>query len=559
MKFVKIPALDGKNAIVRLDMEGLKLPDIPKDIQNPLALLDFEITTYRACMARTKPGDWEKLCECPNKFFATLSDKDKIAIAQCIWFMHYRLRDVINVANIDMSTDDEDIMQLNSQKVEGISNELADALDALDTDIDLYRKVHNFVVEYVPIRDRADTGTRPLDTESKTFRVHEKQDLNTLVIICKIMMPIMGTMIRAFNEVGITDKHYSEMYVFHIYHKLLDKHCAAVINKLEGYITETVIKSRKRVRGTSTAESDVGNIFKGETLSVMVTLVYAIIFTHKFVNIDILAKDADIMVYIFSCAKSTAQNPRSGSDGANYRIRFTPEDKQSDSGDDGNESIMETESIVSDKTADTQILVEFAVNNLVERFCIKHGITTESFAAAENYYRTEGHLQLNIANTYILGTVFGDEILGAKSMEFISAKSLITLTVLLQLYLINEGYYDLVDLVSASPTNVLRNADELLGDIRVLSANWANNPAYRNCEAKLQFATSDIVWDGRLKQIIDSITSYKYAINTAPAIQELMGRENMNGLVYQPAPTVGEHICMLFLSTIDPNAETNVA
>lgn len=545
----------GKASIVRLDLEGLKLPHIPVD---PKPLLDFDITTYRAFRFNAKPEDWENVQDVTNMFFKELDDNDKTLLAETIWMMHYKIREVINPENIPMS--DESQMEENGNKIHAVISQLADMLYTLNEQIHLYDKAKDFAVKYVPIVDKPEiNGQRPQDTEEMTFRRSHKFELTAIAILCKVMSVITGTILEAFKETGIDDKRFTDSYCYYIYQKLLESpSVSAIARKLENYVTTNIDKMNKKSRDGLLSSRGVADIIRGETASVTESRTFASLFTRKFVNIALLKDDADIMTFIYSCIKNTAQNPSSGGGGKdkpNYYLRYTPAEENNDS-DEGNDSIMETESIQSEKTADTNLLVGLAVDTLVERFCSQHGITADVLNDVTGYYLERHHLQLDITNSYILANVFGDELLGAKSIELLTTIDLAKLIGVLQIYLVQEGFTDLVHLVSAVPTGVHKNQLEITGEEKTLKSAFANNAAYRNCATRYITQVGDLRWDTNLRLLIDTVTGTNYKVNTAPAIWELMNQAPDNGIDYIPKASLSESICTLILQS-DPHSNYN--
>lgn len=555
MKLVKLMLEGGKASIVRLDLEGLKLPHIPVD---PKPLLDFDITTYRAFRFNAKPEDWENVQDVTNMFFKELDDNDKTLLAETIWMMHYKIREVINPENIPMS--DESQMEENGNKIHAVISQLADMLYTLNEQIHLYDKAKDFAVKHVPIVDKPEiNGQRPQDTEEMTFRRSHKFELTAIAILCKVMSVITGTILEAFKETGIDDKRFTDSYCYYIYQKLLESpSVSAIARKLENYVTTNIDKMNKKSRDGLLSSRGVADIIRGETASVTESRTFASLFTRKFVNIALLKDDADIMTFIYSCIKNTAQNPSSGGGGKdkpNYYLRYTPAEENNDS-DEGNDSIMETESIQSEKTADTNLLVGLAVDTLVERFCSQHGITADVLNDVTGYYLERHHLQLDITNSYILANVFGDELLGAKSIELLTTIDLAKLIGVLQIYLVQEGFTDLVHLVSAVPTGVHKNQLEITGEEKTLKSAFANNAAYRNCATRYITQVGDLRWDTNLRLLIDTVTGTNYKVNTAPAIWELMNQAPDNGIDYVPKASLSESICTLILQS-DPHSNYN--
>lgn len=554
MKLVKLPG-DGRSCIVRLDLEGLKLPHLKGF--DPTALLDFSISTYRAFRPNAKEEEWMNVKACTDAFFASLNDKDLVLIAETICMMHFRIKKVVNIENIDMSENGD--MSANGDKIMDLINELAQMLDKLDKSISLYEKARDFVVGNLTILETPNAGNRSQDTDAMTFRRNHKLDLTAIAVICKMLSVITGTLLEAFTEVGINDRRFTDVYCFDIYKDFLANECADITEKLEFYVASNIDKRSKKTAGSNTSK-EIAKIVRGETLAVTESRTFASLFTRKFVNISLTKPEADIMTFVYSCIINTASNPSSGGGGKdkpNYVLRFTPDEKNNADDEEGNDSIMETESIQSEKTADTTALVGLAVDYTVSQWCNKYGITLSEVEDAASFYTGYSHIRLDIVNSYILANVFGDDLLGAKSIELLDGRDLARLVAVLQVYLVQEGYHDLVHLVSAVPTGLYKSQMEITGGEKTLITNFANNAAYRNCATRYTTCVGDVSWDTNLRKLIDSVTGYKYKINTAPAIWEMMGQHPENGDDFIPAESLSESICRLIL-TFDKSANLDM-
>lgn len=115
----------------------------------------------------------------------------------------------------------------------------------------------------------------------------------------------------------------------------------------------------------------------------------------------------------------------------------------------------------------------------------------------------------------------------------------------MQMYFITYGYYDLVHLVSLVNTGGIKAS--LTGSESKLKSAYMNNKAFRVCSERFKFEINNVTWCTSLANIIKTITTYRYQINTAFSIWTLLDHEPLNGYEYVAPDTLGESICRLIL------------
>ena len=152
---------------------------------------------------------------------------------------------------------------------------------------------------------------------------------------------------------------------------------------------------------------------------------------------------------------------------------------------------------------------------------------------------------LNITNSYILGILFGNELLGAKSIELLSCKDLAALIVVAQMYFITVGYDELVHLLSLTPTTT-RKSTNTGAESRLMSI-YRSNAAYSRCAERFIYDVGEVSWHTSLDELIGTIVTNKYNINTANVIWGAMDLEPHNGVEYFASDNLGELICKLIL------------
>ena len=543
MRYVKVVD-ESKTPYVKIDLEGLELPSDVTDKLDPEEYLLFHIPTYKAVKAAQPQSEWDKVFKIPEQFLKTLGDDDLKQLAMCYIYCHFIiLSKARSQLKIDARMSDAEINTIknhNSNIVHDLETELSKTIAQLDAATDLYNKIHDFVAnDNVPINVATNVGERPQDSEEMTFRYPDLVDLTAIAILCKILAPIVGTFIRVCGDMDISNS-FKEVHAITIFRDIIANRCQYITDKLENFLSRTIDSSMR----ADNRNAVLTNLYNGFTTEMAKQSVFASMFTRKFITVDLANTESNLMTYVNTCAKGiVSKNPNSKKEGGKITVneRKSP-DEFEEGNEDGNCSVLETESTASKTTADFEIIMSFAVKETVKRYLTTYNYDVNIFNAARHYYLTMSHLSLNINNGYLLSTLFGKDLCGGKSIEVLKVTDLAELIPIAQLYCYNNGFRDIVHLLSIVPTGELKATPT--GNEMQLKAGWKNNISYRNCENKFDFKLWETLkWDTSLEKLINDLTSRVFLYNTAPAICELMGEEPQNGKSYNPPPTLSVTIC----------------
>lgn len=544
MKYVKVVD-DTKTPYVKVDLEGLKLPTEITEKLDPEIYLLFNIPTYKAVRAAQPQSEWDKVFKIPEEFLKTLPDEDLINLALCYMYCHYTIEsETKRQQRIDAKMTDSEVITIknyNANIVHNLETTLSLSIAALDENTNIYDKIHQFVADgNVPVNVAANVGERPQDSEKMTFRYPDLVDVTAIAILCKILAPIVGTFIRACSEMDISNS-FKEVHAITIFRDIIANKCQYVADKLENYLSQTIDSSMRSDDGAK-----LTNLYNGFTPEMAKQAVFASMFTRKFITVNLSNTESNLMTYVNTCAKGiVSKNPNSKKEGGKITVneRKNPDEfDEKNSNDDGNCSILETESSSSKSTADFEIIISFAVQETVKRYIEKYGYDINVYNAAKNYYAERSHLSLGINNGYLLATLFGKDLCGGKSTEVLRVIDLAALVPVAQLYCYQNGFKDIVHLLSVVTTGEIKNTPT--GNEMQLKVGWKNNISYRNCASKFDFQLWDnLKWDTSLEKLIKDLTSRVFLYNTAPAIWELLGEESQNGKSYNPPPTLSVTIC----------------
>ena len=205
-------------------------------------------------------------------------------------------------------------------------------------------------------------------------------------------------------------------------------------------------------------------------------------------------------------------------------------------------------------TADFQVMIEFAIEDLHKRFCVEHDLDIDAVNQAITHYSSAKHLVLDITNSYLLSIMFGGDLCGARSVEMLSSKDLAILIAMMQVYLISIGMRDLVHVVSLITKGEPRSDNKTGAEMDLIS-NWRNSTVANNCDARFPYSVNGIYWWTSLKKLIDTLVTTKYFYNTAPVIWEMLGEPNRNGQMFTAPANLATMICSCILQATSDSEE----
>ena len=547
MKFEKV--VDGGVVYVRSNLEGLKLPKMPFNDELLSKYLDFRIgQTYKTLAASRSQEEWSVVYGYPEKFLncKELTDHDRASIICTMVYMHYLIRSVLNADQINTDLDTEAVRFSNKAKMLDLQTKLSMAMCSLDQSINFLDKLRAFAanVNYVPQPVvNGNPGERSQDTEEKTLYVTDQITLTSLTVLAKLFSPVSGTFINCCKEIKL-DNMFHEVHCNVMYRRMLDNKYPALMDKLDGIIRGIVEKKLKEL-----SETDAYN---GNTVEVLVAKNIASMITRKLVVVNIDQKGTNLATYIYACVQSTTNSSSGNKHKLTVKSRAEPSDKLSFSNTDGNESILETESVSSVKPADFEDIITFAVDTLVKQqldeWDKSNRLASDAYREAAAWYSRDSHKTVDPVNSYLIGIMFGEELLGGQSVESLRSIDLSRLIALAQIILINDGYsHELVTLISARNTGSPKMDKDLTGAEVVLTSGggWRSSTLYSNLNNRFRFSCNGITWDTGLYNIVMAVTHTVYTIDVAPSIWKYMDAENVNDRMFSASEQLAENICIL--------------
>lgn len=517
MRFTKMYDELGK-AFVHLDVNDIKLPEMEFDITD---LLNFRIETYAVLKANASERNWRMVFDTTHNFIDLLTDEEKIDFTLTLIAMHLEIKK-------DIGRDEE----VEGSVMINLETTLSKMLDSFDSRINLFPRLVNYTEKYIPIQSFAGVGERAQDSVEMTFYRDDVVKLTAAVLLCKMMAPIFGVFIESCKKK--MDNAYKEVHCFAILKDILGKRCPELMAKLNHFIARIIKPMLAKIKLT--------HVYNGFTFNVIVLQITAAMFTRRFIAVDLFKPEGNLMIYVTSCARAAAQTQFSSTGFKTAVTEIIPPREQTE--EDGNVSNLEAESRSSNKTADYPAITRMFIDIAIESFIAEHDLDRELVEAAQYYYGLN-HLSMQPANAYLMCWLFGSYLGGAKTIEWLDINDLNRLIPVMQVYFIQQGYYDLVHISSA--IDLMRVKEMMSASDIQLRATWNSSFEYKNCDSNFTFAVDNLRWDTSLKAIVDTFTSSVYGYNTAPVLWEAMKEDSKNGSVFTVSPELAKSICSFIL------------
>ena len=533
MRFVRTLPEYGRLGVF-LDPEKLVLP-LPKEIEDKSTeeidkyikevyrpLQCFNIETYETLKKRDEEN-WDVVYGPVNRFLAGLSEDIQKEIMMSLMMMHRVIDDITSTNLLESIT------------------QLGDILNKLDLSTNLCDKLEVFTDTTMPIPDLNDVGKRPQDTEEMTFHREHVVPLTAISLLCKMLAGVFGQFFWQYKRNTVIDNSIKEIHCAAILTPLFDRKYKTLILKLNNFLHSIILQQFKQ-------KDDIISAINGNTISSQVLQISSSLYTRKLVTVDACKEDGNIMTYITTCAKNSADTVyRTASSKSNIKERDSDSLKESTS-DEGNASRLENESFTSSKTADIPIIVEWNIELAIAKWLKTTGMSQDIYDQAMAYYKNHIPPMTPISN-YLLCTYFGSYIGGATGISIIPAVSYTKLATMLQYILIKNNYPDLAHAIMLIPHE--RMKAQLSNIDNKVRLTWANTYAYRNFKNKFPYGVGDKECDDKLKEIVEFITVRVHEYNTAPVFWDMIGTENLNMMEYQCSPTIMENICNFINSVIE--------
>lgn len=483
-------------------------------------LMTFHAGTY----VKLKESDgWFMVYGIVNQFMNQMSREHKEALVVILAAMH---RDIIKFFG-----------QNDLSKINIFIKGLNDKFNELDMAIDLCTQLRQYIVENVAIGLFKGAGERAQDSDDLTFYPDEVVDLTTICVLCKLMSPIFGTIMKNLNKQ--VDNKFREIHCFYIFTSLLERRYKRLYEKLEHYVTHT---TKQTINNPS-----LTLLLYGFSKTSMSHQMFAELITRQFVNCDLMVKDGNLMTYVIVAVKRSIRTVMTNI-GKNPAYNRIPIENKHD--EDGNVAQLEIDSISTRKTTDSLAIIQFATQQAIHQYKNKYSINDEEFNASLAFYK-RNPIVPNVINQDLASLFFQKEICGAKSIMMLKANEICQLITLLQLIVasLDVNYDELAHALTAVPALDVTVTNSIMdGRIKL---NAGSSQYYRNCKQKFEaspFAQKGSKsWDFYMGNLVDQMVNSSWVYNTSDFVWDFLGQENKNGKIFTPTEKTFTALCSMYL------------
>ena len=543
--------VNGSNK-VQLDISDVKFEN--KEVLEPY--LKFNCSTFKNIKdCQTNRAGFDNIFKIPNWAISKLSNDDKIKVAKFFSSACYTIRESMPklMAEVPQMRAPMTFIQC----VEELGNQYYKMCDEIHL-FDLFKQY----ADTITLQDTSTFGDRPQDTPELTFKEPEIRLTMVLAMFCKMATPIFGELI---NNLPATDLQHTrskftrqrESRCSWFLSAVQAHYFANLIGRLEYYIGHIV-----RGLCDKNTENNVAPVFAGHTPSTRVATIMSSLMVRNFVLCNLEQPESNIIRFTDTMVRTLVQTQDSNAKKAQVKLRSAPGSMLS--GDDGGKMAqIEIDSLVSDGTMDTALIIEESINSIIDDYRLRYEITKEEFDACLNYF-LDGHpVYQTPLNRYVATVVFGRDIGGGRGIDIIDALAYTKLPVMLQLIALNMGMYPLMVALTATKTNTVRMT---LGKNEDLFKRMApTRPNYIDCRSR--FATGDSgdiyldvtksvrerAWDMQMEELINDLATVRYTANVPEYILEMVpsGSEEPigsfihNGEEIVPTVEITEDACKL--------------
>jgi hypothetical protein len=474
--------------------------------------VDFEVRTYKDLMLASGPEPWKYIFEHVNGMFKMFSKEDQVKIYE----FYIKCRMIIN--------------KLTFERVQESILEIANETKILIYDIRLPEVAYDYVLNHSKIKlpnKLKSVGHRPHDVPELTFREPEYWKLTVLGIICKMFAPIWGAFARKGGPI-VKNKN-KEFYCYLSFRPILEHDIFMDIHeKLSGYIENNIdgcLKKSRAMKNRSSFDVDFSLINKGFGKDRFRDYVYATVLVKKIVTYNPTTPESDIMKFLYVNINYSSNQMITGKAPSNtvtVMVRRSVID--SNDGDEDSVTALENESRISKVPADTPIYAKLCVTYAITRLLKEYKISKRLFDNVRGYYY-KNLIKLSPFSKTIITTMFGKEIGGAKTVEYLTILPATDLIALAQIRMCQYADPQLIHMLTSDFPD--EDKDEVYssidGRIRIL---YPESTEFKACLSTFpHMLGSHLNITEQIKSCANFVTDYHHFYNTAPDICDLIGMD----------------------------------
>lgn len=381
--------------------------------------------------------------------------------------------------------------------------------------LELPRRITEYVMADPGIIPPEVKESRSYDTPEMTFLTPDYYQVVTIITITKMLFPIFGEVIHVVKQMKDVDNDAQELLAFGIMNSLLDNEFRDIIVKLQNYTARLV---------STSMTSDPMAVFRGVTEIRATHDRLAKTLVKGSVNFDLYRTGGgNFITYLAVTIRRASKNDTTSTKSA-FHPR-TPLD-QGMSEDGRNVSAQEHEAHLLKEPIDVPILVNAAVEQFINRTVERQGIDRAMFDRTVRYYSLTLVAPTPI-NELIISMFIATPVGAAYCLKYVNMLTMVKLIVLFQIYAMNNGFEELVPLVSLMPTGIVKTTLSEGSDNRIIISEGRGDINSVNYILKLTEATLQLndfqffKLDEYVNTIIDFLVRNIHNYNVAPDIESM--------------------------------------
>ena len=307
-----------------------------------------------------KDDNWDVTFANVNQFFNTLTKAEQTTLAQGFIMIHHTIQEFFN-SNADTIHILPTMRKISAQ------------LDEIDKEIDLMGNLRKYVDNNMVVGLYEGAGKRAQDSDKLTFQPEQVKYLMSITLLCKLLCPIYGAIISTIEK--FVDTKLKETHCAAILTNLFERRCPELIEKLQHYITHTVLQH---------SEESASGLMHGYSNDSLSYHMYCILMVRQFVNVDLRVRNGNIMTYIIVSVKRAINTIRSA---IKRNPTYSRKPIASKHEEDGNTAQLEIDSMTSKKTLDVGPIINAAVDPTIREFMALYQIDDESYQQSLEFYQ----------------------------------------------------------------------------------------------------------------------------------------------------------------------------
>lgn len=384
--------------------------------------------------------------------------------------------------------------------------------------LNLANRLYEFVKAdtKISLPDFANKEMRPQDTEEKTFYEEDYRQINVIIMIAKILIPIFGEIIYRIKLANDSYKNMREIVAFGIINSTLRDDFERISFKLQNYIY-------KMIDRLLNDESMIP--FNGVTSASLTDHQFATIVVRNFANHDFYRENGNIIRSIIVTLKRKIENETNSS---NQSIAYFERSPPKSSDDDRNDSIFENSINAVSEAVEISVIVRAAVEKFISKYIKDNNIDQTLFDKAVKFYEVT-IVQPTIINELLISLFISKPLISAYCTKYFDMKIFIKLIVLIQIYMYNQGFKTIVPLMTLTLTDIIKTETSDTDNRIILNNGRSSNPNATNYHFVLSESLSHLRdWSGfNFGEYIKSLTLFLvehiYMYNVAPGLLNQFG------------------------------------